>query len=113
MYKFYQKQPGNNLTYHPMRDENREKDEKKDTSNDFKEPKVDYFGFSPMGQEQNKKPDFTVPTQPANNRIRTIPAQPTMAAKLTPSTAKLPNSLKKAVRSWEALQAARTLQCAL
>ena len=96
MYKFYQEQPENNLAYHPMRDENREKDEKKDTGNDFTNPEVNHFNFgnheSPMGQGQNKQQDFTVPINPANNRVRTIPTQPTTAAKPTPSTAKLPTA---------------------
>ena len=80
MYKFYQEQPENNWVYHPMRDENREKDEKKETGNDFTNPKADYFSFgnqeSPMGQGQNKRQNFAAHMLPANNRIGTIPAQP-------------------------------------
>ena len=80
MYKFYQEQPENNLAYHPIRDENREKDEKKETGNDFTNPKADYFSFgnqeSPMGQGQNKRQNFAAHMLPANNRIGTIPAQP-------------------------------------
>ena len=80
MYKFYQEQPENNLAYHPMRDENREKDEKKETGNDFTNPEVNHFNFgdqeSPMGQGQNKRQNFAAHMLPANNRIGTIPTQP-------------------------------------
>ena len=80
MYKFYQEQPENNWVYHPMRDENREDNEKKDSNNSFAEPKADYFSFgnqeSPMGQGQNKRQNFAAHMLPANNRIGTIPAQP-------------------------------------
>ena len=80
MYKFYQEQPENNLAYHPIRDENREDNEKKDSNNSFAEPKADYFSFgnqeSPMGQGQNKRQNFAAHMLPANNRIGTIPTQP-------------------------------------
>ena len=80
MYKFYQEQPENNWVYHPMRDENREDNEKKDSNNSFAEPKADYFSFgnqeSPMGQGQNKRQNFAAHMLPANNRIGTIQAQP-------------------------------------
>lgn len=80
MYKFYQEQPENNWVYHPMRDENREDNEKKDSNNSFAEPETDYFSFgnqeSPMGQGQNKRQNFAAHMLPANNRIGTIQAQP-------------------------------------
>ena len=80
MYKFYQEQPENNWVYHPMRDENREDNEKKDSNNSFAEPETDYFSFgnqeSPMGQGQNKRQNFAAHMLPANNRIGTIPTQP-------------------------------------
>lgn len=80
MYKFYQEQPENNLAYHPMRDENKEKDEKKETGNDFTNPEVNHFNFgdqeSLMGQGQNKRQNFAAHMLPANNRIGTIPTQP-------------------------------------
>ena len=80
MYKFYQEQPENNWVYHPMRDEKREDNEKKDSNNSFAEPETDYFSFgnqeSPMGQGQNKRQNFAAHMLPANNRIGTIPAQP-------------------------------------
>jgi hypothetical protein len=80
MYKFYQEQPENNWVYHPMRDENREDNEKKDSNNSFVEPETDYFSFgnqeSPMGQGQNKRQNFAAHMLPASNRIGTIPTQP-------------------------------------
>ena len=80
MYKFYQEQPENNWVYHPMRDENREDNEKKDSNNSFAEPETDYFSFgnqeSPMGQGQNKRQNFAAHMLPANNRIGAIPTQP-------------------------------------